>query len=278
MERYRAQVAQDITSYRDTKRHWKKTKIKDNVEAYVRDKLLHDWSPEQISGRMRLDQRKDRVSYPTIYRYLERDKAKGGELWKHLRVLRKQRKDRKKPHWKPTVYMPERVFIKDRPKIVDQRKRLGDYERDLLLGKINGGLCLTIVDRTSRLLKLAWLPMKCSELVHQATVSCLKDEPVKTITNDNGPEFARHYDTAYDLKASVYFSRPYRSCERGTNENMNGLIRQYLPRRKPIPTLGPEEICYIERLLNTRPRKCLGYKTPLEVHTQLKSSGVALDT
>lgn len=277
LNEYKAEIARNFSLQRGVSRHWKKIKIRGETEAYVREKIAQDWSPEQIAGRMRLEKRKDRISYCTIYRYLQRDKVNGGYLWKRLRVLRKQRKDRKNPSWKPTVYMPERIFIKDRPKIVDERKRLGDYERDTLLGKAGGALCLTIVDRTSRLLKLALLPKKCCELVHEATIACLKNEPVKTITNDNGSEFARHYNTAYDLKAQIYFSRAYRAWERGTNENLNGLIRQYLPKHKPIEILSDEDINRIEVLLNTRPRKCLGYKTPFEIHIELKSSDVALD-
>ena len=275
---YSPRFAELVSLQNKIRRHRKKRKIQGETETYVQQKILQDWSPQQISGRMHLEQRKDRVSHSTIYRYLEQNKAQGGYLWKHLRILRKLRKDRKKPQWKPYRRLTERVFIEDRPQIVNERKRLGDYERDSLLGTANGSLCLTLVDRTSRLLKLAWLPKKQSNLVHQATLCCLHNEPVKTITNDNGAEFSMYQKTADILGVSIYFTHAYRSWERGTNENLNGLIRQYLPRNKPIQRLSPKEIHSIENLLNMRPRKCLGYRTPLEVHTELKSSGVALDT
>lgn len=240
------------------------------LETYIREQLTIDWSPEEISKRLQQEQGQSVVSHQTIYRYLERDKAAGGSLWKHLRILRKQRKDRKKPHWRPFQPFADRVRICDRPQEIENRGRLGDVERDTLLGKHNGSLLLTIVDRTSRLLKMKWLPDKSSERIHRATVALLKNEPIKTITNDNGSEFSRHQKTAKALDAQVYFAHSYAAWQRGTNENTNGLIRQYFPRKKDIGKPSPKQIQHVEDLLNNRPRKCLGYKTPNEVHQQLK--------
>jgi transposase, IS30 family len=250
-------------------------KIRGRTESYVRQKLLLDWSPEQISGRILLERLRP-VSYSTIYRYVEAEKAKGGLLWKHLRILRRARKDRKSPKWHPKLHMPDRIMITERPVVVETRQRLGDFERDTVIGKADGPLLLTIVDRTSRLMKLAWLERKTSDLVHKATVRALRNEPVKTITNDNGTEFARHQKTSKALNAQIYFSHAFRSWERGSNENLNGLVRQYFPRRTSVGKYDPKQIRRVEHLLNTRPRKCLGFRTPLEIHAQLKSSGVAL--
>src|SRR6185436_4333123 len=240
--------------------------IRGELEDYVRRKIRLDWSPEQIAGRLLREQDKKVVSYQTIYRYLERDKKKRGLLWCHLRILRKQRKDRKVPHWHPTNPHVGRTMISERPRVVEKRDRLGDFERDTLLGTHNGSLLLTIVDRTSRLLKMQWLPDKSCDRIHQATVMLLNNETVHSLTNDNGMEFARFKKTAAALNTKVYFSRSYAAWERGSNENTNGLLRQYFPRKKDIGQPPADKITYIENLINNRPKKCLGYQTPLEVH------------
>jgi len=270
---YSAGFADNRSQEQRRKPRYSLRKIRGELETYIREKILLDWSPEQIVGRRRQLRMSPSICYQSIYRYIERDKKRWGSLWSHLRVLRKKRKDRKSPHWRPfTAGLPPRTMIEERPKIVEARRRLGDYERDTLLGKAHRSLLLTIVDRTSRLLKLAWLPKSTSHFVHEATVGLLKKETVKTITNDNGHEFARHPETARALKAAIYFSHSYRAWERGTNENTNGLLRQYFPRKKDIAQPPAKELRRIEYLLNTRPRKCLGFKTPLEIHQKLKSS------
>ena len=251
-------------------------KVRGEIQTYILSKLALDWSPEQMAGRLRFERGHTVISTPTIYKFLEQNKVYGGELWKRLRILRKQRKDRKQAHWKPKEHLPGRVMIEKRPKIVELRKRLGDYERDTVRGRVNRAMLLTLVDRTSRLVKIERIAKNSSELVHQATVTALKNEPVKTITNDNGTEFSKHYKTKKALRAPVYFANSYRSWERGTNENTNGLIRQYFPKRKKKDPPNKKRLKQIERLLNNRPRKVLGFKTPAEVHRQLKSSCVAL--
>jgi|ERR1035437_3445306 IS30 family transposase len=254
------------------RRHRISYKIKGPLEEFVREKLLMDWSPEQITGRMDMERDFAKVSRQTIYRYIFREKARGGTLWKHLRILRKQRQDRKKPGWKAcSERLTERTWITARPEVVKERSRIGDYERDTVFGKFGKSLLLSLVDRTSRLTKLAWLPRKCSWLTHLATVESLQGEVVHTITNDNGIEFIKHEATALVLNANVYFSHAYRSWERGTNENTNGLLRQYFPKSKDIGQLAASDLKRIEEKLNNRPRKCLGFKTPLEVHTQMTS-------
>jgi len=245
--------------------------IRGDLEGYVHSKIMLDWSPEQISGRLYRERGKKIVSHQTIYRYIERDKTRRALLWRHLRILRKARKDRKQPQWRPH---PEphgkRFFIYERPSVVEKRERLGDFERDTLLGKRGGSFLLTLVDRASRYLKLAWLPFQSSEEIHQATVKLLKGELVHTITNDNSTEFAKHRKTAAALQAKVYFSRSYAAWERGTNENINGLLRQYFPRKKDIGYPSKLDIQRVLHRLNHRPKKCLGYQTPHEVHHQLK--------
>lgn len=267
---YDASQADQISKSKLHAPQLKSRKIKKVLERYVKSKLLLDWSPEQISGRVRLEKKFKKISHTTIYRYLERDRQQGGVLWKHLRILRKQRKNRKAPQWHPHSFLPNRVSIKKRPKIVEARKRLGDYERDTVLGKRGGSVLLTIVDRTSRLLKLGYLPKSTAKDVHKATLRLLKNRPRHTITNDNGFEFSHHSKTAAALKAAVFFSRSYRAWERGTNENTNGLLRQYFPKKQPINTLSKQQIRAVEKLINTRPRKTLGFKTPQEVDKALR--------
>lgn len=268
---YEADLAETETQLQLHKPRQSRRKILGKTEVYIRNKLKSDWSPEQVAGRMSLLKMKNKVSYMTIYRYLERDKAEKGVLWKRLRILRKQQKDRKAIGWKPRQFMPERVSIEKRPKIVEARRRLGDYERDTVLGKRGGPVLLTIVDRTSRLLKLAWIKKSTANNIHKATVSRLRHEPKHTITNDNGFEFSHHVRTSKALKTAIYFNRSFHAWERGTNENTNGLLRQYFPKKQPIGQLSRKHTNSIERLLNTRPRKILGYKTPLEVYKKLRS-------
>lgn len=267
---YEASHADQITKQRLHAPQLISRKINKALERYVNSKLLLDWSPEQIAGRIELEERFKSISHMTIYRYLERDKKCGGKLWKHLRILRKQRKDRKASNWHPHSFLPDRISIESRPKIVEKRKRIGDYERDTVLGKRGGPVLLTIVDRASRVLKLEYLPKNTAKNVHRATLRLLKNRPRHTITNDNGFEFSHHSKTASVLKADVYFSRAYRAWERGTNENTNGLLRQYFPKKQPIKTLSKRQIRAIERLINKRPRKTLGFKTPEEVDRELR--------
>lgn len=265
---YRAEVAEEQSQVLRKRPRFDLRKIRGSLKTYVHDKLNLDWSPEQISGRLRCENEDVGVSHQTIYRYLKREKEFGGVLWRHLRILRKQRKD-KFPRWKPTR-LEGRTLIADRPAIVEKRQRVGDFERDTVEGKRGRSLLLTAVDRTSRFSKIAWIEKKCSYLTHEKTVQCLKDEFVRSITNDNGTEFSQHQSTADQLGTKIYFSRAYRAWERGTNENFNGLLRQYFPKKKDIGVVSEEEIQRIEDLLNNRPRKYLGYKTPKEVHQHLK--------
>ena len=249
------------------RKRFKTRKIRGRLEKYIREKILLDWSPEQIVGRMKFERMKGAVSYLSIYRYLDRDKEENGKLWSHLRIKKKGKHRNKGKKYMPRI--PERVMIEKRPKAVEARKRLGDYERDTVLGKFNGSVLLTIVDRASRQAKIVWLPKKCCKLVHQATVLRLKKEPLKTITNDNGPEFSRHRQTAKKLSAPVFFANSYHSWERGSNENFNGLLRQYFPRREDIGHPTAKHVREIENRLNDRPRKCLGYRSPNEVQKRL---------
>ena len=266
---YSAAKADELARQQLHAPHLSTRKIQAKVESYVRRKLEIDWSPEQIAGRIQAEGKMVPLSLMTIYRYIERDKAAGGKLWRRLRILRKQRKNRKAPQWHPHYFLPDRVPINKRPKIVEARKRLGDYERDTVLGKRGGEVLLTIVDRTSRVLHLDCLKKSTAKAIHKSTVSLLKRKAKHTITNDNGFEFSHHAKTADSLKVRIYFSSSYRAWERETNENTNGLLRQYFPKKTPIGPISKRQLKQIELRINTRPRKILGFRTPLEVEDQL---------
>lgn len=263
---YRVEVAIRTSLKNLFKRSKANRKIKGQTKIYVDYLLREDYSPEQVEEILR-SEKKISLSLKTIYRYIERDRLEGGDLKSHLRILRKKRKDRKKPKYRSYQgLVRDRVPISKRPKKVEKRNRIGDYERDTVLGKASGAVLLTIVDRKTRYVHLAYLKRKGAEQAHKATVKLLKNYPVKTITNDNGTEFAFHQRTAKSLGAKIYFSKAYRAWERGTNENVNGLLRQYFPRRIAIPLLKKADLKKIEFKLNTRPRKCLGFKTPYELY------------
>ncbi len=265
-QKYQAEKANKVAVVQSRQRSLNNRKIKAKVKRYVDRLLVKDLSPEQIENVLKRE-KKIRVSFTTIYRYVERDKLEGGKLKSHLRILRKQRKDRKRPKYRAYQgLVRDRVPIDKRPKVVEKRCRIGDYERDTIRGKIGGPVLLTIVDRKTRYLHLGYVKRNSAELVHRETVRLLKNSPVKTITNDNGIEFAYHLKTSAKLKSPIYFSRSYRSWERGTNENTNGLLRQYFPKKTEIPKLGKRALQMIQDKLNKRPRKCLGFKTPHELY------------
>jgi IS30 family transposase len=247
-------------------------KITGLLEKKVRKLLRKDWSPEQISGRLKLV--KDTlISAETIYQYVYRDyRMNKSTLWQHLRRRRCRKKShRTSQNFKNIGVRRDRAWIEERPKVVEERSRLGDLERDTVVGKKGGACLLTVVDRTSRLLRLRYSEKNTSANAHNATLSAIKDLEVKTITNDNGHEFEGHKETAKASGAKIFFCRPYSSHQRGTNENTNGLIRQYFPKKTFIT---PKNVKLAEDRLNNRPRKCLGFMTPLEVHQKL--SAVAL--
>lgn len=237
--------------------------------ALVETKLCLEWSPEQISGWCKANDLLQ-ISPERIYQYVYADKKAGGELFKHLRCQKTGRKRTGKYDRRGII--PDRKSIDERPDAVELRQRLGDWERDLIIGKNHQGAALTLTERKSRFTLLRKVDGKQAEVVLQATLEALSWVPeVETITNDNGKEFALHKALSTALSAKVYFAHPYASWERGTNENTNGLIRQYLPKNRNLTTLSAAEELMIMDRLNLRPRKCLAFKTPFEVFFGLHS-------
>jgi len=236
--------------------------------AYVLRKLRQEWSPQQIAGRIRLDHpgdKKMRVSHQSIYQYVKADRHNGGSLWKRLRQGCKLRR---KPYGTGPrrCRIPDRVGIEQRPQQVEARKQKGHWEADTMLAR--KGRLATCVERKSRYVLIARLPDGRAIEFNTAAIRCFKKIPRrwrKTITTDNGSEFVEHQRLASRLGFKTFFANPYSSWERGSNENTNGLIRQYLPRPTDLSLLSYQRIARIAAKLNNRPRKCLGYRTPAEV-------------
>lgn len=266
---YRPHQAQRKAESRQQKA---KARIPRKVWELVEQKLRLDWSPEQISGRLKKSGYA--ISHEWIYQHIYEDKKAGGDLYKHLRCQKKRRKrlngrDRR-------GIIPNRTSIDLRPSIVDERSRLGDWEGDTIVGARHKGAVLTLVERKSGYILLGALPKKEASQVEAQAVRLLQTVPyLKTLTVDNGKEFANHSRIAERTSADVYFAHSYASWERGTNENTNGLTRQYLPKKRRLDDVDELELLNISDRLNHRPRKRLDFLTPHEV---LFEGLVAVDT
>jgi len=239
------------------------------VPAWVNDQaqllLQLQWSPEQIASKLP-------ISHETVYLRVYADKAQGGTLWKNLRCQKQKRKryaggrDRR-------GQIPNRRPLSERPLHIEARRQVGHWECDTVMGANHKGAVVTMVERKSGYAVMAKVSNKTSELVSSAIVDKLQPlaARVKTLTFDNGKEFARHAYIDEKLQSTAYFARPFASWERGSNENLNGLLRQYVPKKRAMSTVTDEEIRMIQNRLNNRPRKRLGFKTPAEVfHQSLK--------
>jgi len=224
--------------------------------------LKLQWSPEQIAGKLP-------VSHETLYRHVYSDKARGGTLWKNLRCQKQKRKryaggrDRR-------GQIPHRRPLSDRPVHIELRKQVGHWECDTVIGANHKGAIVTMVERKSGFSVIVKVSQKTSELVSRAIIEGLRPYMVRviTLTYDNGKEFAGHIQIDQALNSTSYFARPFASWERGSNENFNGLLRQYVPKKRSLNTVTEDEITMIQNRLNNRPRKRLGFKTPAEVFNQ----------
>jgi transposase, IS30 family len=238
------------------------------VLAYVKTRLKWEWSPEQISGRLATDYPDDpamRVTHPSIYSYIRSDRQSGGTLWK---CLRQSSKIRRKAYGSGTraSRIPNRVGIDQRPASVETRRQSGHWEADTMLG--SGGRLATCVERKSRYVIIARLPDGTACQFNAAAIrrfGKIARHQRKTLTTDNGSEFIEHQKLSSRLGFKTYFADPFASWQRGTNENTNGLIRQYFPKGCDLSAVSHQRVARIEKKLNNRPRKCLGYKTPAEV-------------
>jgi IS30 family transposase len=241
-----------------------KTRIAPETWKTVEQHLLEQWSPEQINGYLKLSNQPG-VSHEWIYQYIYRDKLSGGTLSDNLRCQKKRRKRYGKNSRRGQI--PNRRMIQERPAIVGSRERAGDWEIDTIIGKGHKQAIVSLVERKTRYCLLAKVERKTAEQIEQAACRKLSvyQELVHTITSDNGREFANHDKIAATLEASFFFAHPYCSWERGSNENTNGLVRQYFPKQMAFALITDKQIQAVEDKLNSRPRKTLGYRTPNEL-------------
>jgi IS30 family transposase len=242
--------------------------VRRKVEAKLRQMR---WSPEQISGWLR-DQG-IKLSHERIYQMIWQDKRDGGNLWRSLR-RRGKRYNKRAGKNAGRGLIPNRIDISDRPAIVARKARLGDWEGDTVASAGHKGGLLTLVERKSLLTKISKLLRSTARATQRATVRRLKPigNFVHTITFDNGKEFAAHQGIAHALTAKIFFATPYHAWERGLNENTNGLIRDFFPKGTDFSTISNAEVAKVERLLNARPRKSLGFRSPQEVFDSLACS------
>jgi IS30 family transposase len=258
--------------YRPRQAHQKALSRRDHARSRIMPetwleitaKIREDWSPEQISGWLK-KHRSIQVSHEWIYQYTLADKRAGGDLHRHLRCQKKRRK--RYGSYERRGNLPNRVSIDQRPTIVDQRQRIGDWEIDTIVGKGHCQAIVTLTERKSRFTLLRKVERRTADLVGNAAIDLLQphSERLHTITADNGKEFAEHERIAQILQTEFFFAHPFSAWERGTNENMNGLVRQYIPKKRAFCTITQDELLQITNRLNNRPRKCLDFLTPFEV-------------
>lgn len=261
----------DLANRKCLSRHEKKKKLC-RLNAQVEINILHylnmDYSPEQAVGRASIEN-VEMVSIESIYQYIWLNKRKGGTLYKSLRT--KGKKYKKRGHLNDRRgHITGRVDISARPAIVEQKERLGDLEIDLVIGKDHKGALLTINDRACGIFIMEKIDNKKAEVVAKKTMELLQDWKyfLKTITSDNGKEFAGHKTISEGLGIEYFFAQPYHSWERGANENLNGLVRQYFPKKTNFALITKEDTNKVVNILNNRPRKRFGFKTPNEVFAE----------
>lgn len=235
------------------------------VVDHIESRLRMEWSPEQISQTMKSDIGV-RVSHERIYQLVYQDRLKGGDLHTHLRRAHKKRRRRCHPanHRGSRGRICNRRDISERSPLVETRLTVGHWEVDTIIGAGHKGAVVTLVERATRFALIAPVKSTGAEEVTLAIITMLYAyrHIVFSITADNGKEFARHEEIAQALEADFFFARPYHSWERGTNENTNGLIRQYLPKKEALDELDEAKAAFIQDRLNNRPRKILAFNTP----------------
>ena len=241
-------------------------KIKKQLENRILKGFRNFWSPEQISGRLKREGIS--ISHEAIYQYVRKKGLRftlrhGGKKYRE-----------KKAKEAGVKCIPGRVDISERPSVVDEKSRLGDWEGDTIISHSSHCALLTLVDRRSKYTIIRKVGRKTSENLNTAIIKSLKNEglPVRTITFDNGSEFAGHQRISKKLKTDIYFARPYKSSDRGLNEHTNGLIRQFLPKKFDFKNTTDYDIKIIQDLLNSRPRKSLNYRAPVEIILDLKNT------
>lgn len=270
---YRPKQAQRFSDQRQ-KEIPKAIRFTEAIRLEIDSLIKLDWSPEQIAGTA-LTEKKGMVSIERIYQYIWQDKAEGGQLYEHLRRKGKAKKTYGGRDLRGQI--KNKVSIKERPKEVDEKKEFGHWEIDLMVGSHHKGFLVTAVERVTKHTLIGHSKKKDSMSVTDELIRIFKPHKsaVKTITADNGKEFAGHERVAKELEADYYFANPYSSWERGLNENTNGLIRQYFPKGVDLREVSRKQLLSTMKRLNSRPRKTLKFKTPENLF-KLQKSKIAL--
>lgn len=250
---------------KSVKRHVNKPKLirfTQQIKDFVIQWLKEDYSPEQIVGKAK-KLGVTCVSVERIYQFIWLEKKQKGTLYKHLRTLGKRYQKRGNTNSR-RGQIPDRIAIDKRPEIVEKKERFGDLEIDLIIGKAHKGALLTINDRATGMLKMAYLKNKEAKEVELKTIELLAPWMpfIHTITSDNGKEFTNHKEIAEQLNIDFYFAKPYHSWQRGANENLNGLVRQYFPKKTNFDNIENEKVIQTVEKLNNRPRKRYGFLSP----------------
>jgi IS30 family transposase len=261
--RYRPSKAVEKTSGRRS-RSRRNTQFSNKDFRLVTKLLREDWSPEQISGTLRKTGQL-RISHETIYRHIWTDRRRGGELYKHLRGAQKKRRKRYNSYDSRGRLAGKRA-IAERPASAENRTRIGHWEIDTVIGTGTRDCIVTLVERKTGYLLIGKLRARTTEEANKRTIQLLRRhlEKCRTITSDHGTEFHGYKEIEKKIGVKFYFATPYHSWERGTSENTNGLIRQYLPKGTSMAHLTQYKCNTITNKLNRRPRKRLGFRTPRE--------------
>jgi IS30 family transposase len=243
----------------------KHRKLTAEVKGWITQLLRQELSPEQITGYLARHRQID-LHHETVYQLIYADRAQGGDLYRHLRIAAKPYRKRYGSYDRRGK-IQGRVSIEARPEIVASRGRMGDWEGDTVIGKGRRGALLTLVERQTLYTVIVKLDGKQADALAQAAICHLQalKAKVKTITFDNGLEFAHHAAIAEGLGADIYFAHPYASWERGCNENTNGLIRQYFPKGTDFSQVSDQQVEQVMNRINNRPRKTRGYRSPNEL-------------
>ena len=277
---YRAQTADRRTQKRRRMPRHYCCLSRPELVAYVDKKLRNDYSPEQIAGRIRLDYPQDqsmRISAETIYRWIYAAAQFGDTSYLHLRRARRHRRRQTRYGQSRRMFLG-RVDISQRPQVVADRFRFGDWEGDLVCASRGKAALVSCNERKSRFLVLAKVESKTAAAFNEALVPRLCEIPPglrKTLTLDNGSEMARFKELERATGMSTYFCRPHSPWQRGANENANGLLRQYFPRGISFHKITEKMVVEAAERLNNRPHKCLNYQTPVEVFNLALSGALA---
>ena len=263
---YEAYYANNLSEIRK-ERFSKNRKFTSKMIILIKEKLENQqWSPEQINGYC-IQNNIPMVSHERIYQYIYQEKENGGKLFEHLRTGKKKYKKRYGKHKNRKIIIKNKVSIDDRPEIINNKERYGDWEIDTIIGKNHKGAIVTVVERKSSFILIRKLKGKNASELAIETIRLMMPykELVHSITSDNGLEFANHEYIAQKLNAQFYFAHPYSSWERGLSEYSNKLIRQYIPKKSSFNEFSTDYLNEVNIKLNNRPRKILNFNSPLNV-------------